>query len=225
MDTIYFNKEANNEYAYIGIINNFLQDTDLEFIKQISNYKNGTTSFGDIPRVQKWYQKEGKYFSKTWKDQTLERWKSHIYEPELILLQDYIQEYINNIDINNTNLYNYKGIKKPELNSCLLNKYRTGQDSIRAHRDNQTTFGDNPTVIGLSYGDKRDIVFKRIVYDSNKMNSIKLDKNNQQEIILPLESGSLFIMAGSIQKYFSHEIPKTNSNKTRYSMTFRQFYE
>ena len=56
------------------------------------------------------------------------------------------------------------------------------------------------------------------------MNSIKSDKTNPEEIKITLPSGSLFIMAGSIQKYFSHEIPKTYSNKTRYSMTFRQFY-
>lgn len=220
MKSIYFNKEENGEYAYIGIIDNFINNNELEFLNKINDFKGGTTSFGDIPRLQKWYQIDGNYFSKTWKDQQLPRWTSHNYEPELLNLQNYIQEQINNIDI-----YNYNGITKPQINSCLINKYRTGQDSIRPHRDNQTTFSDNPTVIGLSYGDERDIVFKRIIYDPSKMNSIKLDKNNQEEIKLKLSSGSMFIMAGSIQKYFSHEIPKTESTKTRYSMTFRQYYE
>ena len=34
---------------------------------------------------------------------------------------------------------------------------------------------------------------------------------------------SLFIMAGASQKYFTHEIPKCDSNDTRYSLTFREF--
>lgn len=220
MNTIYLNKEENNEYAYIGIINDFINNNELKFLHNINDFKGGSTSFGDIPRLQKWYQQEGKYFSRTWKDQNLERWISHIYEPELLSLQEYIQEQINNLEI-----YNLHGINKPTINSCLINKYRNGDDSIRPHRDNQTTFGDNPSVIGISYGDEREIIFKRIHYNPYKMNSIKLDKNNPQEIRLTLPSNSMFIMAGAIQKYFSHEIQKTDSSNIRYSMTFRQFYE
>lgn len=220
MNTIYLNKEENGEYAYIGILHNFINETSLEFIDDINDFKGGTTSFGDIPRLQKWYQEDGRYFSKTWKDQELERWTSNIYESKLLELQEYVKEQIEVLDI-----YKYNGINKPTINSCLLNKYRTGTDSIRPHRDNQTTFGDNPSVIGISYGDEREIVFNRIHYDPLRMNSIKSDKTNSQEIRLNLPSGSMFIMAGAIQKYFSHEIPKTDSTKTRYSMTFRQSYE
>mgnify|MGYP003948255461 CR=1 FL=1 len=220
MDTIYFNKEDNQEYAYIGIIPDFINDDSLNFLEYITDFKGGTTSFGNIPRLQKWYQSDGKYFSKTWKDQDLERWKSNEYEPPLLKLQYNIQDYIDTLDI-----YKYMGINKPKINSCLINKYRDGNDSIRPHRDNQTTFGDNPTVIGISHGDEREIIFKRIHYNSDRMNSIKPDRDNQQEIRLKLKTGSLFVMAGAIQKYFSHEIPKTDSNDIRYSMTFRQFYE
>ena len=220
MNTVYFNKEENDEYAYIGIINDFVPNETLDFLYNISDFKGGTTSFGNIPRLQKWYQTDGKYFSKTWKDQQMARWTSHEYESSLLNIQASIQSYINNMDI-----YKYNGIIKPTINSCLINKYRTGQDSIRPHRDNQTTFGDNPTVVGLSCGDERDIVFNRIHYDPDKMNSIKPNRTNPEEIRVTLKSGSLFIMAGSIQKYFSHEVPKTNSDNTRYSMTFRQFYE
>ena len=55
------------------------------------------------------------------------------------------------------------------------------------------------------------------------MNSIKTDINNKQEIRIKLKHGSMFIMAGAIQKYFSHEIPKTDSKDTRYSLTFREY--
>ena len=109
--------------------------------------------------------------------------------------------------------------------SCLINKYRYGSDSIKAHRDNQTTFGQNPTVIGISLGVKREIIFKRIEYNPDRINSIKLDKERPEEIRIPLKPGSLFIMGGSIQKYYSHEIPKVDMDGVRYSFTFREFIE
>ena len=46
------------------------------------------------------------------------------------------------------------------------------------------------------------------------MASLKKDKkNNYLDNSFLLESGSLFMMAGATQKYFSHEIPK-NKNIT-----------
>ena len=222
MNIIYLNKEENGEYSYIGIIENVLNKKYSEFIfnylNSLEDFKEGSTSFGDIPRLQKWYQCENKYFSKTWKDQNIPRWTSHEYSNELIDLQNYIQNYINYIDI-----YKYPGIKKPNINSCLINKYRNGNDSIRPHRDNQSTFGDNPTVIGMSFGDTRDIIFSRIIYNPLKMNSIKKDTNNNKEIKVSLKHNSLFIMGGAIQKYYSHEIPKETNKNIRYSLTFREY--
>ena len=222
MNTIYFNKEMNNEYSYIGIIENVISDdykrNIYDLLESMDDFKEGITSFGNIPRLQKWYQLKGKYFSKTWKDQNIERWKSHIYENDLLELQRYIQETINNLDI-----YKYDGITMPDINSCLINKYRDGNDSIKPHRDNQTTFGDNPTVIGLSFGEERNIVFNRLIYNPNNMLSIKKDNINKQVINIPLKSGSMFIMAGAVQKYFSHEIPKTQNKDLRYSLTFREY--
>jgi hypothetical protein len=219
MNTIYFNKEDNQEYAYIGIIEN-LFDNKFDYLNSMTDFKSGNTSFGEIPRLQKWYQMDNHYFSKTWKEQDIERWKSHVYDKELLNIQEYVRQNIDNLDI-----YNYNGISKPKINSCLINKYRDGNDSIKPHRDNQTTFGDNPTVIGVSFGDERDIIFKRLIYNPDKMNSIKIDKENKQELKIKLKHGSMFIMAGAIQKYFSHEIPKCNSNDIRYSLTFREFYK
>ena len=118
-----------------------------------------------------------------------------------------------------------KNIKIPSINSCLINKYRDGSDSIRPHRDNQITFGENPTVFGFSLGVEREIIFKRIEYNPEKMNSIKLDKGRMEEIRIPLKPGSLFIMGGSVQKYYSHEIPKVEMDGVRYSLTFREFIE
>jgi alkylated DNA repair dioxygenase AlkB len=222
MDLIYLKKEDNQEYSLIGVINDIFTNENknqiFSYLNSLKTFKGGTTNFGEIPREQAWYQEENKYFSKTWKDQDIDRWKSNDYGQELIKLQHLIQDQVDELDI-----YQYNGLYKPKINSCLINKYRDGRDSIRPHRDNQTTFGDNPTVIGLSIGEERNIVFKRIIYNPDKMNSIKEDKINKEEISIPLKSGSIFIMAGAIQKYFSHEIPKVENKGLRYSLTFREY--
>ena len=222
MNPIYFKKENNSEYSFIGIINNVFskeyKKDIFTWLNTMDDFRGGETSFGKIPRKQKWYEMNGRYFSKEWIDQDIERWKSNKYDDELLELQKNIQNIINDFDI-----YKYKGITKPNINSCLINKYRDGRDSIKPHRDNQTTFGDNPTVIGISFGDEREIVFKRIIYDPNKMNSIKEDKENREELRIPLKEGSMFVMAGAVQKYFSHEIQKVDNKDIRYSLTFREF--
>ena len=40
----------------------------------------------------------------------------------------------------------------PDINSCLVNRYRSGADSIKPHRDSLDSFGPTPTIIGLSIG-------------------------------------------------------------------------
>ena len=55
------------------------------------------------------------------------------------------------------------------------------------------------------------------------MNSINIDKDNKQEFKIRLKHGSMFIMAGAIQKYFSHEIPKCNSNDIRFNCCSKRF--
>ena len=65
--------------------------------------------------------------------------------------------------------------------------------------------------------DSRYICFRRIL--ENK----KDDKNSKWlEFKQKLEPGSLFIMAGDSQKYFTHGVPRDNSKNTRYSLTFRE---
>ena len=221
---ILYQLEPNGEHSYIGIIDDAFHVKYVEFLyswlEKMDDFKSGQTSFGEIPRLQKWYQRNGQYFSKTWKDQDMERWMSHTYDDALYDLERYVQRMISHFG-----LQEKQNVQIPSINSCLINKYRCGSDSIKPHRDNQTTFGENPTVIGISLGVEREIVFKRIEYNPEKMNSIKLDKERMEEIRIPLKPGSLFIMGGSVQKYYSHEIPKVEMDGVRYSLTFREFIE
>tara|TARA_B100000963_G_C22560744_1_gene641200 strand:+ start:374 stop:1069 length:696 start_codon:yes stop_codon:yes gene_type:complete len=218
---ILYQNEPNGEFSYIGILNKVFNDDYLDFLynwlEKTDDFKTGHTSFGAIPRLQKWYQRDKHYFSYKWKDQNLDRWKSNDYDSVLDDLEIYVQNIIRKFKLNE------KNINFPLLNSCLINKYRDGSDSIKPHRDNKDSFGENPTVIGISLGVEREIIFKRIEYNPNKMNSIKLDKDRMEEIRVPLKPGSLFIMGGAVQKYYSHEIPKDDSENVRYSLTFREY--
>ena len=166
------------------------------------NYKDGYSLEGkEIPRKQLWFHKEGKYFCSEWKYR-YERWISEEYDELLEAVEDYISKKIKKI------LKDYKEIQIPKINSCLVNMYRNGKDTIKPHSDSSISFGEYPTIINLSFGGARNFVIKR--------------KKKKDKITLELKDNSMIIMGGGSQKYFTHEIPKSDSNLIRYSMTFRE---
>lgn len=127
-------------------------------------------------------------------------------------------------------VYSYSGVKHepmpwtPELNairqkiqsdfaytfnSVLANLYRSGQDSMGYHADNEKELGINPVIASLSLGGER---LFRLVHNKSKE---KLD--------LVLGHGDLLIMAGSLQHHWRHAIPKTVQLKSpRINLTFRK---
>ena len=64
----------------------------------------------------------------------------------------------------------------------------------------------------------------RLIYDKDNPNTFLYDNEyTEHNFDIPLENSSLFIMAGSSQKYFSHEIPKEEHDcGERFSLTFRE---
>ena len=94
-----------------------------------------------------------------------------------------------------------------QYNYCLLNRYRSGQDSMGMHADDEPEMGN---VIGsLSLGATRTF---RIKHNKTK-----------ETMNLPLSHGSLLIMAGTMQKFWKHEIPKTKQDiGERINLTYRQ---
>ena len=216
-------KINNDSDAIFIYVPNFLKTIESELLMNeldtltfLENYNFDSTK---IVRLQKWFHKDDKYFCSSWKKR-YDRWNSHKYkefilkiENKIILFLDKLYPIINNSDL-----------KKVTINSCLINKYRDGNDYIAPHNDTALSFGEYPTIIGLSLGDKRKILFKKIINDETKKNK-KLDKKNPCVFDFTLDSNSLFIMAGSSQKYFTHEILKSDSDMHRYSLTFREHIE
>lgn len=94
-----------------------------------------------------------------------------------------------------------------EYNFCLLNRYRSGQDSVGMHADDEPGMGN---VIGsLSLGATRTFRIKH-----NKM---------KETMSFQVGNGTLIIMAGTMQKYWKHEVPKTMEDVgERINLTFRK---
>ncbi|MEZ6038923.1 MAG: alpha-ketoglutarate-dependent dioxygenase AlkB [Planctomycetaceae bacterium] len=97
-----------------------------------------------------------------------------------------------------------------QYNYCLLNRYRSGQDSMGMHADNEPEMGN---VIGsVSLGATRKF---RIKHNKSK-----------ETMTFSLAHGSLLIMAGTMQQFWKHEIPKTRKNVgERINLTYRQIIE
>ena len=169
---------------------------------QNKKFKDGYSIEGkEIPRKQIWYHKNKKYFCDKWKYR-YDRWESDEYDNLLNYVQDYIQIEINTL------LEDWEDIKIPKINSCLINKYRDGNDSIKPHSESEISFGECPTIVNLSIGETRELKIKK--------------KGYKDKFSINLKNNSILIMAGGSQKYFTHEIPKDYSNNERYSLTFRE---
>ncbi len=97
-----------------------------------------------------------------------------------------------------------------QFTTCLLNLYRTGQDSNGWHADDEKELGKNPVIASLSFGAKRKFKMRR-------------KDNTKEKFDLELNAGSLLIMKGETQHYWQHQIPKTAKKiSPRINLTFRK---
>lgn len=95
-------------------------------------------------------------------------------------------------------------------NYCLLNRYRSGADSVGMHADNEPGMGN--TIASLSLGAIRTF---RIKHNKTK-----------ETRSFGLASGTLLIMAGTMQQFWKHEVPKTKEDVgERINLTFRWIEE
>jgi len=184
-------------------IPNFLNKCEekyiFEYLQSMNDFIPNPKHMNGNSRLQKWYQNDGKYFCPQWKT-VYPHWESFDSDYHINNMIEKVQKYINTINL---------PINIPNINSCLINKYMTGDNFIAPHRDSELSFGIEPTIIGLSIGATRTILFER--------------NDKQSKFTFNLESGSLFIMAGSSQRAYKHSIEKSDCKDIRYSMTFREF--
>lgn len=95
------------------------------------------------------------------------------------------------------------------FNSVLLNWYRSGEDHMSWHADDEPELGNNPVIASVNFGVTRDFVLRR-------------SDDHTQKIVIPLAHGSLLVMAGQLQHYWQHSVPKRKTVQgSRFNLTFR----
>ncbi len=100
------------------------------------------------------------------------------------------------------------------FNGVLLNFYANGKDCIPPHRDDEPSLGDQPVIASTTLGASRRFVFSPLgVYSGH---------GNQ---VYHLHHGSLFVMAGTTNRYWLHSLPRdSDCNSPRINFTFRLLY-
>ncbi len=95
------------------------------------------------------------------------------------------------------------------FNSVLLNRYRSGKDSVAWHSDDEKEFGANPVIASVSFGGTRTF-------------QLKHKKRKDLKASIELTHGSLLLMRGATQHHWLHQIPKTAKDvPERVNLTFR----
>ncbi|WP_347260999.1 alpha-ketoglutarate-dependent dioxygenase AlkB [Rudaea sp.] len=94
-------------------------------------------------------------------------------------------------------------------NSVLANLYRDGRDSMGWHSDAEPELGPEPVIWSFSFGGVRRFRLRH-----------RHDPRLRLELDLP--SGSLLRMAGTTQRHYRHDLPKTaRAVAARINLTFR----
>jgi alkylated DNA repair dioxygenase AlkB len=102
-----------------------------------------------------------------------------------------------------------------EFNSVLLNLYRTGQDSMGWHADNEPELGPAPVIASVSLGATRRF---RLRPGAGTL--------PHPPIGIDLPTGSLLLMRGPTQQRWQHALPKTSRHvEARLNLTFRRIVQ
>lgn len=140
-----------------------------------------------LPRLTSWHGDPGKSYSYSGIHSVPQRWNKG-----LLYIKDKIEQ---------TTGFSF--------NSVLLNWYRSGDDHMSWHADDEPELGENPVIASVNFGETRDFVLRRI-------------DDPTQKIVIPLPHGSLLVMAGELQHYWQHSVPKRKTVKgSRFNLTFR----
>lgn len=96
------------------------------------------------------------------------------------------------------------------FNSVLANLYRSGQDAMGWHSDDEPELGAAPVIASLSLGGTRRFALKH------------RSGHADGKLALDLVHGSLLVMAGETQRHYRHALPRTaRAVAPRINLTFR----
>ena len=116
-------------------------------------------------------------------------------------------------------------------NSCNVNWYEDGSDSVGWHSDDESLFQskyDDCLIISLSLGQSRKFEIKMMEINGNNdmddmlnINDIEISPTIDVNQII-LHNGDLMTMEGLFQKYYQHRVPRSHDiDKPRINFTWR----
>ena len=98
------------------------------------------------------------------------------------------------------------------MNSVLANLYRSGQDAMGWHSDDEPELGARPVIASLSLGGTRRFRFRH-------------RRDHSKTFALELPHGSLLLMSGDTQANWQHALPRTaRPVAPRLNLTFRRIH-
>jgi len=184
-----------------------LQKLDIEYIREFFNKNESDVLFDSLQKNIEWKQDFIEMYGKSHPLPRLTAWygdknKSYTYSGITMTPLPWTKELLKvrrEIEV----------FSQQEFNSVLLNYYRSGDDSVSWHSDDEDELGELPVIGSVSFGGLRRFRFR------NK-------EDNTQTHTYELEKGSLLLMKGNTQKYWEHEVPKTKKKVPgRINLTFR----
>ena len=186
-----------------------LPDGDLAYVPGFLSASAGDRLLVDLSATVRWTQPRITLFGKQVCSPRLAAWygdQESVYRysglvnqplpwlPELLDIRYRVQEYVG-----------------MGFNGVLLNLYRTGQDSMGWHSDDEKELGENPVIASVSLGTPR-----RFLLRHRRCNALPIHEVN-------LEHGSLLLMQGTTQKNWRHSVPTMrNQDSPRLNLTFRR---
>ena len=108
-------------------------------------------------------------------------------------------------------LYDVESITREHFDSCFVNYYRHGNDSIAWHSDSAPGIG--PVIASVSLGATRTMLFRRRTGKRGATHRLRLAHRD------------LLVMPRGFQALWEHSIPKVPQAKPRLNLTFRQTVE
>jgi len=141
----------------------------------------------NVPRLTAWYGDEFKTYTYSGITAHSRPWTN-----SLLTIKDRIES-----------------ISSFKFNSVLLNLYRSGNDSVSWHSDDEPELGRNPIIASLSLGQTRTFQMKHKTKPAEKQK-------------IALKHGDLLLMKGCTQHHWLHQIPKSRTSmQERINLTFR----
>ena len=210
-------KIPNGELIYSErFFNTKISDRSLEYFQDNDRFDWSSTTWQHISTEDfdqinfshiKWKQEQIKIYART---VPLPRWTSWYAESGKSYSYSGITSKPN--QWNKGLLYIKEKIEQAtglSFNSVLLNWYRNGDDHMSWHADDEAELGQNPVIASVNFGEMRDFVIRR-------------QDDPSKKILIPLQHGTLLVMAGELQHYWQHSVPKRKKVKgSRFNLTFR----